>query len=457
MAVLLNGLLALKAVASRLPKEAFSVQQEDVSSQLKGVSQQADFNQVERQDQSTPLDQGCDSQLDHLCQGHKQTRKPELKMACNSNCNRRVDHRATTVGTSSERSTGEDYIIEDGQLGKRFPLNQTTTTGKNPRKFSLDMANIENKSLERPMFFDDNLLTPDNSKVRKQRTAFTTESMQLEEVVETSADRLSQLSFDNNHRSHEKMVNGQDPLVGQGRFLPAQQENGQDHQELRLSRTTSGLSSCTIQINEKNEIKPNRFKQSEQVDQRESTIYEHGNLPNLCKNNGTTSMSDDKVNCEGNTFCDEGCRSSCQSILEKNSALDSLLDSLERSGEVSRRLDSIAEELKMFRLPVVNSHDHGKRLEEAASRYAEIHQGKLVPMKVRFMDTFTFKCCLGHKFELKTHQIASSVWCDKCSELWTLLQKQSKKRDSVIMDSMISPQVNIRCMRNHLFTIKPSE
>ena len=92
-----------------------------------------------------------------------------------------------------------------------------------------------------------------------------------------------------------------------------------------------------------------------------------------------------------------------------------------------------------------------------AKQYAERNLGKYMPSKVRFADTFNFKCCLDHKIELNVKMIGQGVWCQKCDGIWTVFCKMARKRDIQILDTQISAQVKLRCIRGHDFTVKPCE
>jgi len=92
-----------------------------------------------------------------------------------------------------------------------------------------------------------------------------------------------------------------------------------------------------------------------------------------------------------------------------------------------------------------------------AKQYADRNLGKYMPSKVRFADTFNFKCCLDHKIELTVKMIGQGSWCQKCEAIWTVFCKMARKRDIQVLDSQISAQVKMRCIRGHDFTAKPCE
>lgn len=94
--------------------------------------------------------------------------------------------------------------------------------------------------------------------------------------------------------------------------------------------------------------------------------------------------------------------------------------------------------------------------EVAAREFADKHLGKYVPVKVRFYDTFTFKCCLDHKFDLTAEQISRGQWCDICEETWTFLVKFARKKDGAVLDTQMSSSVRLKCVRGHEFSVKPS-
>jgi hypothetical protein len=224
-----------------------------------------------------------------------------------------------------------------------------------------------------------------------------------------------------------------------------------------LSRTTSGLSGSTIpladlhetsKIYEKHHVEENRPH-----NQREPTVnklYFMESEPHISpKSTMSLNMQEFQERPESN--------GSSFSLEQQNLRLESLFGSMDRERLDTDRSGLLPEDRRLFQNSNNPTPAFQKALEQAAARYAENFAGKLVPVKVRFMNNFTFKCCLGHKFDLSSAQISANSWCDKCQDLWINLQKTAKKKDSSILNNMIGPQVNIRCMRNHLFTIKPSE
>lgn len=94
--------------------------------------------------------------------------------------------------------------------------------------------------------------------------------------------------------------------------------------------------------------------------------------------------------------------------------------------------------------------------EVAAREFADKHLGKYIPVKVRFYDTFTFKCCLDHKFDLTAEQITRGQWCEACDETWTFLVKFARKKDGAVLDPQMSASVRLKCVRGHEFSVKPS-
>lgn len=142
---------------------------------------------------------------------------------------------------------------------------------------------------------------------------------------------------------------------------------------------------------------------------------------------------------------------------EEERHLDALLSSLNKSEDESEDEGRPQLDLSLFKTANNGNASHQHLLEQLAMQFAQSFGGSYVPVKVRFMLYFTFKCSLGHKFELSSDQILEKQWCQKCGDLWCNLLKVAKKKDSMVIDKFISPQVNIRCMRNHLFRLKPTE
>jgi hypothetical protein len=457
MAVLLNGLIALKAIAQRLPEQVFSKCHEEASH----VKREADgcfaFKQLIQSNQSALLNQKCTLQLDPDPTGQPMETETQQNKAKESKCFRRADHQATTVGSNSERSTTEDCHLEEGHLGKRFPQQLCSQTFKNPRKFSLDTANIEPSSLERPKFFDDNLVNSDGTPGRKLRKSSASDGMLVEESAQTSAGRLTQLSFDQ-RETYQNNQNRYDlsSMLGQPHCGFEHEEEGQLREDIPLSRTSSGISSCTLNLNEiidsnqpQSERTQPRWQLSAPQPSHQSSTTAPPKPPSLFADHCQASHGDQAADASGR-------QSASGSVSDRNLALDSLLASLERADAGELRSCPKADDLLLF-LKHSTDPTYLKSLEDAASRYAETFAGKYVPVKVRHMNTFTFKCCLGHKFDLVSSQITENAWCEKCAELWESLQKLAKKKDSTILDQSISGQVNVRCMRSHLFTVKPSE
>lgn len=106
-------------------------------------------------------------------------------------------------------------------------------------------------------------------------------------------------------------------------------------------------------------------------------------------------------------------------------------------------------------------HDDGctasRYTDTDAKRYADRFNGKYTASKVRFVDSFTFKCCLDHRFELTTKQMMQDIWCDRCDDIWIVFNKMAKKRDIQVLDDKMSASVNMRCIRGHTFNVKPCE
>lgn len=100
--------------------------------------------------------------------------------------------------------------------------------------------------------------------------------------------------------------------------------------------------------------------------------------------------------------------------------------------------------------------DEKEEAEVVAKEFAERNSGKYIPVKVRFYDTFTFKCCLDHKFDLTAEQITKGKWCDICEETWSFLVKFARKKDGAVLDSQLSSNVRLKCVRGHEFSVKPS-
>lgn len=224
---------------------------------------------------------------------------------------------------------------------------------------------------------------------------------------------------------------------------------------LTLSRTESGLSSITVQVSEKDcaETQERKFiKKSEREQDGDAIRHVNEEMRNLSLNKKQCEGGQPSKDQKKGTVASE---SSSQDRQEM--ALESLLASLEDPILESAITELTQSERTLFERPNVIDQKFQTRLEEAAVRYASIHEGCYVPVKVRFMMLFTFRCCLNHKFELSSQDVLQNKWCDKCHCLWETLVKTAKKKDSVLLDKSISPQVNIRCMRNHLFTLKPTE
>jgi hypothetical protein len=96
-------------------------------------------------------------------------------------------------------------------------------------------------------------------------------------------------------------------------------------------------------------------------------------------------------------------------------------------------------------------------VEKMASEHAVSNNGRYLQLKVRFHDSYSFKCCLEHKFELTGKEIQTGKWCSKCAEVFKFVSKFAKKKDGKILDAQIKPKMNCRCVRGHVFSIRPSE
>lgn len=99
----------------------------------------------------------------------------------------------------------------------------------------------------------------------------------------------------------------------------------------------------------------------------------------------------------------------------------------------------------------VPSHD------AAATRYAARHGGRYIQLKVRFHDKFSFKCTLDHKIQLTSEQMTQNKWCLKCDDLFKTAQRYAKKKEGTLIDEKISPLINFKCCRGHIFQLKPAE
>jgi hypothetical protein len=95
--------------------------------------------------------------------------------------------------------------------------------------------------------------------------------------------------------------------------------------------------------------------------------------------------------------------------------------------------------------------------EKAATEYAAVRGGKYTPAKVRFHDTFAFKCGLEHKFTLGLQEMVEGRWCESCDELMPSVSKYIKKKDGQLLDEYLSTRTRIRCVRGHTFTLKPAQ
>ena len=95
--------------------------------------------------------------------------------------------------------------------------------------------------------------------------------------------------------------------------------------------------------------------------------------------------------------------------------------------------------------------------EQIAVQYAILRLGKFTPAKVRFFDTFAFRCGMDHKFTLSSSQMDQDKWCDICEKLHCPFSKYIKKKDGVLLDEYLSLKTKIRCARGHCFTLKPAQ
>lgn len=222
------------------------------------------------------------------------------------------------------------------------------------------------------------------------------------------------------------------------------------------SRSTSGVSAATIELSEKH---CSRNPSLEKVAKNEG-IFNEVEACNTTRSEQYVHTLDSDQFQKQQTPCEqERSPMTADSTSEESQemTLESLLASLEPSAQESVSAQLSPQELKLFKLSNNTESKFQSRLEKAAEHYASIHAGTYAPAKVRFMMLFTFRCCLNHKFELTSHEVLTKKWCGKCDDLWIQLAKTAKKKDSTIVDKSISPLVNMRCMRNHLFTVKPSE
>lgn len=95
--------------------------------------------------------------------------------------------------------------------------------------------------------------------------------------------------------------------------------------------------------------------------------------------------------------------------------------------------------------------------DQAAESYAAAHRGRYIKLKVRHLNTFTFKCCLDHKLQLTAEDISNGIWCKKCNEIYKNAAKFAKKKEGALLDDKISPILNLRCSRGHIFQLKATE
>lgn len=95
--------------------------------------------------------------------------------------------------------------------------------------------------------------------------------------------------------------------------------------------------------------------------------------------------------------------------------------------------------------------------DEVAEKYAAANRGRYVKLKVRHLNTFTFKCCLDHKLQLTQEDINNGTWCKKCTDILKIAQKFAKKKEGALLDDKISSMLNFRCSRGHIFQIKAAE
>lgn len=458
VAVLMNGLMALKAIATLLPEQVFEQHQAETSRQEIEVGGHIASKLLIQPKSTIIKEQRSGIKPQNMENDDREKKQTHENKPRDSKAFQRTDHQATTVGSVSERSLQEDKMQEVGHLGKRFPIQKSNQTSKNPRKFSLDTINNEISDLEGSPYRDDIMVNSAGSQDRKLKKSSASHWMIQELSAHNCASRLTQLSYDN--QTNQAKREGDYPLTseyGGGLTYTKEEIGDQPGEDLHLSRSTSSISISTLNINDMHENTTREVKHIVHQYQQQKTNDFHGLCSEKVFGHQDTSERQNLVNQQDDFDQNRSPVSSLLTLSEQNHLLESLLESMERSGDSPNRPGLLADDLKLFQISSTTDPTYHKKLEAAANRYAELFSGKFIPVKVRFMNTFTFKCCLGHKFDLVSSQIAENAWCEKCSELWQSLQKTAKKRDSIVMDKTISPQVNIRCMRNHLFTLKPSE
>lgn len=327
---------------------------------------------------------------------------------------------------------------------------------KSTRKYSMDRANTERPAIQKPLFFGDNRIMQDATAGIQARISQGVEPMNVEGLMQKTSDsRCGSLDHDYcTYSQQPSKISGQ---PGKGESQAGLETDCKDHQDVPLSRTTSSISNCTIALTEIGENSDNQHQDLLRETEEASLRVDLGSPQVKCYQANDTSRQASQADQE-QSGRSRGSAFSTVSFGEQNLLLESIFDSMEKSAKEEDCSSFLqADYLKLFEETRSSGPHLQRQLEEAAARYAQAFGGKLVPVKVRFFNTYTFKCCLGHKFDLQSGHIVSGSWCEKCSEMWQVLQKTAKKKDSTVMDSMISPTVNVRCMRSHLFTVKPSE
>lgn len=95
--------------------------------------------------------------------------------------------------------------------------------------------------------------------------------------------------------------------------------------------------------------------------------------------------------------------------------------------------------------------------DSTARDHAARNGGRYVQLKVRHFDLFPFKCCLEHKIELNSKEIAENKWCAKCQIIFKSVQRFAKKKQGLLLDTKIAPKMRFRCQRGHTFEHRPAE